>query len=59
MLSDKTTMALYDIRDNALYAHQFIEDITFEAFQVDRKTFYAENSALAVRAGAKQSCLGV
>ena len=32
---------LYDIRDNALYARQFVEDITFEVFQADRKTFYA------------------
>ena len=41
MHSDKTAMALYDIRDNALYARQFVEGITFEAFQADRKTFYA------------------
>ncbi|MGA9265448.1 MAG: hypothetical protein WBV79_03210 [Rhodomicrobium sp.] len=31
MHSDKTAMALYDIRDKALYARQFVEGITFEA----------------------------
>jgi uncharacterized protein with HEPN domain len=48
MPSDKSAIALYDVRDNALYARQFVDDITVEAFQADRKTFYAVTRALEI-----------
>ena len=48
MLSNKATMALFDIRDNAHYARGFVEGFTFEAFKDDRKTFYAVTRALEI-----------
>jgi len=30
---NKAVMALFDIRDNALYARQFVEGLSFEAFK--------------------------
>ena len=41
-------MALFDICDNALYACQFVEGLSFEAFKEDRKTFYAVTRALEI-----------
>jgi len=48
MRSDKAAMALFDIRDNALYARQFVEGLSFEAFKEDRKRFYAVTRALEI-----------
>jgi uncharacterized protein with HEPN domain len=48
MRSNKAAMALFDIRDNALYARQFAEGFSFEAFKEDRKTFYAVTRALEI-----------
>jgi uncharacterized protein with HEPN domain len=45
---NKGLMALFDIRDNAHYARQFVEGLTFEAFKEDRKTFYAVTRALEI-----------
>ena len=45
---NKGLMALFDIRDNAQYARQFVEGLTFEAFKEDRKTFYAVTRALEI-----------
>ena len=45
---NKAATALFDIRDNALYARQFVEGLSFEAFKEDRKTFYAVTRALEI-----------
>ncbi len=48
MRSNKAAMALFDIRDNAFYARQFVEGLSFEAFKEDLKTFYAVTRALEI-----------
>jgi uncharacterized protein with HEPN domain len=45
---NKAVMALFDIRDNALYARQFVDGLSFEAFKEDRNTFYAVTRALEI-----------
>jgi uncharacterized protein with HEPN domain len=48
MPSDKARMALYDIRDNGKLAQDFLIGMSFEAFQHDRRTFYAVMRALQI-----------
>jgi uncharacterized protein with HEPN domain len=45
MLSDRARLALFDIRDNTGLAKQFVEGLSYEAFQTDRRTFYAVTRA--------------
>jgi hypothetical protein len=46
MLSDTARDALYDIRDHAIYATEFVAGMDFETFKQDRKTFFAATRAL-------------
>jgi uncharacterized protein with HEPN domain len=46
MLSSKARTALFDIRDNAKFAQDFIGGLSFDDFQKDRRTFYAVTRAL-------------
>ena len=48
MSSDRARLALFDIRDNVLLAREFIEGLTAEAFEVDRRTFYAVTRCLEI-----------
>ncbi len=48
MLSDTARDALYDIRDHAVYAKEFVAGMAFDAFQRDRKTFFAATRALEI-----------
>jgi len=48
MPSDRTDLALLDIRDNILLAQEFIEGVSFEGFQSDRRTFYAVTRCLEI-----------
>ena len=41
MPSERTALALFDIRDNIHLARQFVSGLTLEAFEADRRTFYA------------------
>lgn len=47
-LSDTAFAALCDIRDNAIYAKEFVTGLTYDEFQQDRKTFYAVTRALEI-----------
>jgi uncharacterized protein with HEPN domain len=47
MPSDAAT-ALCDIRDNAIWAREFVAGMSFEQFTEDRKTFYAVTRALEI-----------
>ena len=38
MLSETTRDALYDIRDHAIYAKEFVAGMDFDTFKRDRKT---------------------
>jgi uncharacterized protein with HEPN domain len=48
MPSDRARLALFDIRDNVLLARQFTEGLTAEAFEADRRTFYAVTRCLEI-----------
>ena len=48
MLSDKARDALFDIRDNIIWARGFIEGLTFEAFRTSRLHFYAVTRCLEI-----------
>jgi len=48
MPSDRTRLALFDIRDNVLFAWTFVEGLSQEAFEADRRTFYAVTRCLEI-----------
>ena len=48
MLSDTARDALYDIRDHAIYAKEFVAGMDLETFKQDRKTFFAATRALEI-----------
>ena len=48
MPSDRVRLALFDIRDNALLAQNFVAGMSLEDFKKDRKTFYAVTRALEI-----------
>lgn len=48
MPSDKSPAPLFDIRDNALLAREFVAGLSLEEFKKDKKTFYAVTRALEV-----------
>jgi len=48
MLSDTALAALCDIRDNAIYAKEFVSGLTFDEFKHDRMRFYAVTRALEI-----------
>ena len=48
MPSDRTRLALTDIRDNARLAQTFVGGLTAEAFEADRRTFYAVTRGLEI-----------
>jgi uncharacterized protein with HEPN domain len=48
MPSDKTLLALYDIRENARLAQEFVKGLSMEAFEADRRTFYAVTRCLEI-----------
>ena len=48
MLSDTARDALYDIRDHAIYAAEFVAGMDFGTFEQDRKTFFAATRALEI-----------
>lgn len=41
MLSERSRRALLDRLENATWAQQFVDGLTFETFAADRRTFYA------------------
>ena len=48
MPSDRPRLALFDIRDNAMLAREFIEGVPEAAFKTDRRTFYAVTRCLEI-----------
>ncbi|MDR3511888.1 MAG: DUF86 domain-containing protein [Caulobacteraceae bacterium] len=48
MPSDRTALALVDIRDNIRLAHAFIEGLSEDRFKADRRTFYAVTRCLEI-----------
>ena len=44
----KTRYALLDIPDNILWAQQFVQGLTFEAFKASRLHFYATTRAIEI-----------
>jgi uncharacterized protein with HEPN domain len=48
MPSDKTRLALYDIRDNARLAGEFVGRISLDAFKNNRLVFYGVTRALEI-----------
>src|SRR6266700_3886973 len=48
MPSEKTKVALLDIRDNILSAQRFIDGISFEEFAASQMHFYAVTRALEI-----------
>jgi uncharacterized protein with HEPN domain len=48
MPSDKSRLALHDIRDNARLALEFVKGLSPEAFEADRRTFYAVTRCLEI-----------
>jgi uncharacterized protein with HEPN domain len=48
MHSDKTVLALHDIRDNAQYAQDFVAGLSLEKFKANRLRFYAVTRALEI-----------
>jgi uncharacterized protein with HEPN domain len=48
MLSESVKFALYDIRDNILFAREFVEGFTRERFTESRLHFYAATRALEI-----------
>jgi uncharacterized protein with HEPN domain len=48
MPSEKLSFILYTIRDNIIFAREFVEGLTFETFQNSRLHFYAVTRALEI-----------
>jgi uncharacterized protein with HEPN domain len=48
MLSDRSRLALFDIRDNIRLCRQFIEGCSLEGFKENRMIFYAVTRALEI-----------
>jgi uncharacterized protein with HEPN domain len=48
MLSNRTRLALADIRDNIRLAEQFAAGLSVEALKADRRTFYAVTRCLEI-----------
>ena len=48
MLSNRTRLALTDIRDNIHLAEQFAAGLSVEALKADRRTFYALTRCLEI-----------
>jgi uncharacterized protein with HEPN domain len=48
MPSDRDRLALHDIRDNARLAQEFVKGFSPEAFEADRRTFYAVTRCLEI-----------
>jgi uncharacterized protein with HEPN domain len=48
MLSNKARLALFDIRDNAKWANEFVADLAYKDFVEDRRAFYAVTRALEI-----------
>jgi uncharacterized protein with HEPN domain len=48
MPSDRAHLALFDIRDNGRLAQTFAAGMSAEAFEADRKTFYAVTRCLEI-----------
>ncbi len=48
MPSNRTRLALFDIRDNALLAREFVAGHSPETFKSDRRTFYAVTRCLEI-----------
>lgn len=48
MHSDRIRQALFDIRDNAVLATDFVGDMNVGAFTADRRTFYAVTRCLEI-----------
>jgi uncharacterized protein with HEPN domain len=48
MRSSKDRSALFDIRDNAALAKEFLGSLTLSEFTADRRAFYAAPAALEI-----------
>ena len=48
MRSNKTALALFDIRDNGNYALDFVAGLSLDDFKADRMRFYAVTRALEI-----------
>jgi uncharacterized protein with HEPN domain len=48
MPSDRSRLALFDIRDNVRLAWSFVDGLSEEAFEGDRRTFYAVTRCLEI-----------
>ena len=48
MPSKRADQALFDIRDNALFAQRFVAGMTLEGFKADLRTFYAVARCLEI-----------
>ena len=48
MRSNKTALALFDIRDNGNYAQDFVAGLSLDDFKADRMRFYAVTRALEI-----------
>jgi uncharacterized protein with HEPN domain len=60
MPSKRAAIALFDIRDNAKLAQEFVAGLSFDGFKADRRTFYAVTRCLEIISEAARrlpSCL--
>ena len=48
MPSDRARLALFDIRDNAVFARDFAAGLSLDMFKNDRRTFYAVTRCLEI-----------
>jgi uncharacterized protein with HEPN domain len=48
MPSDRSRLALFDIRDNVRLARAFVDGLSEEDFEADRRTFYAVTRCLEI-----------
>ncbi len=48
MLSNKARLALFDIRDNANWANEFVAGLSYEESMADRRALYAVTRALEI-----------
>ena len=48
MRSNKTALALFDIRDNGRYAQDFVAGLSLDDFKTDRMRFYAVTRAIEI-----------
>ena len=48
MRSNKTALALFDIRDNGKYAQDFVAGLSLDDFKTDRMRFYAVTRAIEI-----------